>query len=147
MLEIWKIKFCKNSSELDDDYIKLSEFQKNQLVDLNNHGFLDYDYENKYTCLLITDFFQIKAYQRILKDNLIVHCVSNISKEILTGEFDVKSEIESHVNIIRGINFMKKINVWALKNLDIDIVLDRISKVGIDGLNSYEKEFLKQYKH
>jgi len=33
-----------------------------------------------------------------------------------------------------------------LNNLDIDMVLDRISEVGIDFLKSVEKEFLKNYQ-
>lgn len=33
-----------------------------------------------------------------------------------------------------------------MENLDIDIVLDRISEVGIDNLSQIEKDFLKNYK-
>jgi hypothetical protein len=32
-------------------------------------------------------------------------------------------------------------------NLNIDIVLDKISETGMDSLNELEKEFLKNYKY
>jgi hypothetical protein len=35
---------------------------------------------------------------------------------------------------------------WILENLDIDMVLDRISQIGINSLTKTEKEFLDKYQ-
>ena len=40
----------------------------------------------------------------------------------------------------------EKINEWIISNIDIDNVLDRISIVGVEGLNKIEKKFLDNYK-
>ena len=63
--------------------------------------------------------------------------------------FENEKELKKHVNGLnrfRWNNFNKKITEWILSNLDIDIVLDRISNVGIEGLNKIEKKFLDNYK-
>jgi hypothetical protein len=62
---------------------------------------------------------------------------------------DFEKELKKYVNGLnrfRWNNFNKKITEWILSNLDIDIVLDRISNVGIEGLNKTEKKFLDNYK-
>jgi hypothetical protein len=41
---------------------------------------------------------------------------------------------------------MEGINYWTMENIDIDIVLDRISQVGMNNLKEVEKDFLKNYK-
>ena len=41
---------------------------------------------------------------------------------------------------------MDDLDEWIYDNLDIDIVLDRISDVGMESLKKVEKEFLKNYK-
>jgi hypothetical protein len=49
------------------------------------------------------------------------------------------------LNSIKWSFFIDDLNEWIINNLDIDIVLDRISEVGIDSLTEIEKEFLKTY--
>jgi hypothetical protein len=89
-----------------------------------------------------------KRYTKILENNLINHIIIDISKDLLNG-MDFEKELKKYVNGLnrfRWNNFNKKITEWILSNLDIDIVLDRISNVGIEGLNKTEKKFLDNYK-
>ena len=39
------------------------------------------------------------------------------------------------------------IESWIYDNLEIDIVLDRITEVGMDSLKDVEKNFLKNYNN
>ena len=63
---------------------------------------------------------------------------------------DVDQELIPHINIINSTKWSKfksKIIQWNLEHLDIDIILDRINKVGsVDKLTQIEKQFLDNYK-
>jgi len=48
-------------------------------------------------------------------------------------------------NLFKYDFFLEDINSWIYNNLEIDIVLDRITDVGIDSLKQIEKDFLKHY--
>ena len=90
----------------------------------------------------------VKRYTKILDNNLINHSITNISNELLNG-MDFEKELKLFVNGLnrfRWNNFNKKINEWIISNIDIDNVLDRISIVGVEGLNKIEKKFLDNYK-
>ena len=43
--------------------------------------------------------------------------------------------------------FMDDLESWIYDNLEIDIVLDRITEVGMDSLKDVEKNFLKNYNN
>ena len=42
---------------------------------------------------------------------------------------------------------MDDLESWIYDNLEIDIVLDRITEVGMDSLKDVEKNFLKNYNN
>ena len=43
--------------------------------------------------------------------------------------------------------FLDDIDDWIYHNLEIDIVLDRITEVGINSLKEVERNYLKSYKY
>lgn len=146
MSKIWKIKFYKNSDRLNDDYGRLSDIQKENVANLDIRGVVDYQVDDFHTRVIISDWEQIKTFSKILDDNLIEYDLQDISSGVLHGRIDISKEIEPHVNAIKFINFNKLINGWMVRNLEIDIVLDRINQVGMTGLKAYEKDFLQHYK-
>ena len=148
MGDIWKITFYKNSYQLNDDYERLSDFEKVQIANLHVDCYIDWDDEfDHYNCILLTDLYSIKTYQKILNSNFIKYSIEDISNKVLTSEIDIFSEVKTVSNPIKFKSFNDIIVKWISKRINIDIVLDRISKVGIDGLKDYEKDFLKHYKH
>jgi hypothetical protein len=105
------------------------------------------DFEH-YVIYIVLNPLDAKRYTKILENNLINHSIIDISKDLLNG-LKFENELKKYVNglnLFRWNDFNKKINDWILDNLDIDIVLDRIGDVGIEGLNKIEKKFLDNYK-
>jgi hypothetical protein len=145
---IYKIIFSKSAQELNDDYERLSENEKEKIANMDAESFFDYEELDKYICFVISTPLEITKYLKILNDNFITHQCDDISELVLKSEFVVSKELDDKINSINSIKygfFKDDVDKWMLSNLDIDTVLDRISKVGIDGLNEIEKQYLKQY--
>jgi hypothetical protein len=84
----------------------------------------------------------------ILLNNLILHDSQDISEKILNSEIDLELETEQKIDETNSFKydfFIDDLNAWIYDNLEIDIVLDRITKVGINSLKEVEKNFLKYY--
>lgn len=144
---VYKIEFNKTSLELNDHYQKLTDIEKEKISDLNAKSYFDYD-DNGYIIYMIISPIELNKYLDILNDNFIKYEVTNISNRILKGKYDInllKTNLNSY-SIIKWEFFKEDLNEWIMGNLDIDIILDRISEVGIENLTDVEKKFLKNYK-
>jgi hypothetical protein len=149
--QIFRIKFEATSYDLNDEYDRLSEHEKERISDLDAESFFDYqDHSDRYVCYIICKPAEIKKYSDILIKNLIMHSITDLSQDILKFKIDLEYELKpllSTVNSIKYSFFIDDINDWILENLDIDIVLDRILEIGsIDKLSDVEKEFLKNFQ-
>lgn len=146
---IYRIEFSKSSVELNDDYERLSEHEKEWISQLDAESFFDYDNaDNKYVCFVITSPLELKKYLEILSNNLIDNKCQDLSKQILNFKLNLTEELKeviSPLNSIKWSFFIEDLEEWIVSNLDIDTVLDRINEVGIDSLSLVEKEFLKNY--
>ena len=146
---VYKIQFTKNSYDLNVEYDKLSEHEKEAISSMLPESYFEFNDNNDcYSLYIILNPIDAKRYTKILDDNLIIHSIINISNDLLNG-MDFEKELKTFVNGLnrfRWNNFNKKITEWITSNLDIDIVLDRISSVGVEGLNKIEKKFLDNYK-
>lgn len=146
---VYKIQFFKSSYELNEEYEKLSEHEKEKISELDAEGFFDYDEFDRYTVYVITTSREINRYLSILGNNLIKYQLHNLSDDLLKDKVDLEMDLAGQINTLNSIKysfFIDDVNSWIYQNLDIDMVLDRISEVGIDSLRSVEKEFLKEYK-
>lgn len=148
---LYKIKFDKSSYELNDDYERLSDYEKEIISSLYVEAFFDHDtHEGEYVCYFITNIDEIKSYTNILTNNLIKFQVFNISQDVLKNKINLEVELKQFLPPTSQIKlnvFNEGINFWILENLEIDMVLDRITEVGgLDNLRDVEKEFLKKYK-
>jgi len=147
-MNLYKVTFNKSSFDLVDDYERLSEIDKERISDLDVFAFFDYDEDDKYAFFIIIDSLEFKSYTKILNENLIYFNIENYSKNVIKGNFDIESflsEYSSPMNTIKLSFFIDDLNEWKYENLDIDIVLDRISEVRIKSLRKTEKEFLNNY--
>lgn len=150
-IKVFKIKFNNSQVDLNDDYDKLSDYEKEIISDLDCESFFDYqDYNDNYISYLICKPDEIEKYSGILSRNLITHTVSDLSENILKHRIDLIDELSpllSTVNSIKLEFFMDDLTDWTVVNLDIDSVLDRILEVGsVERLTVAEKEFLKKFK-
>ncbi len=147
---VYKIKFYKSSFELSDEYERLSEYEKDIISELNTESFFDHEDElNNYICFLITTPLELDKYLKILKNNLIDFEFYDLSKEVLNNKInleDLENKLDS-TNYYKYDFFMDDIESWIYDNLEIDIILDRITEVGIDSLKEVEKNFLKNYNN
>jgi hypothetical protein len=148
---IYKIKFFKSAEKLTNHYNKLSESERENISGLNAESFFDYENKNQnYTCYIIVDSLELEKYTNILTNNSIEHKCINLSDDFINGKIDIKKDIENKINETNYYKydfFVDDIDNWILDNLNIDIILDRISEIGIDSLKEIEKEFLKNYKY
>jgi hypothetical protein len=146
---IYKIKFSKPSYQLNDDYDRLSEIEKEKISNIEAEAFFDMDEDDKYTFFIIVKPMELKAYLSVLNENFIPYDINDVSDDILKGKLDVESQIiqVNPLNSLRYSFFVDDLNDWLYDNLDMDIVLDRISSIGIESLRKVEKEFLNNYNN
>ncbi len=145
---IYKISFELSSFDLNEEYERLSDYEKERISELDAESFFDYEEDDKYICFIITTPIEMKKYLSILSNNLIwCNCV-DISKDVLKFEMDLEDYLInlSTESSIKLSFFIDDIKDWILENLDIDMVLDRISQIGINSLTKTEKEFLDTYQ-
>lgn len=145
---IYKIRYSKSSLELNEDYDNLSDYEKEQISELDAEGFFDYEDNNIYCCYVISTPVEVVKYSKILTNNLIAHEYLDLSQEILNNKIDIEIELEDKLdekNLYKYDFFLDDLEHWIYNNLEIDIVLDRITDVGINSLRQVEKDFLKHY--
>lgn len=150
MTKVYKIKFNKSSFELNDDYERLSDYEKDIISELNTESFFDYEDElDNYVCFVITTPTELDRYLKILRNNLIEHESSDLSNPVLKNEINLEmleDKLDS-TNYFKYDFFMDDLESWIYDNLEIDIVLDRITEVGMNSLKDVEKNFLKNYNN
>lgn len=145
---VYKIRYSKSSLELNEDYDNLSDYEKEQISELDAEGFFDYEDDNIYCCYVISTPVEVVKYSKILTNNLIQHEYLDLSQEILNNKIDIELELEDKLdekNLFKYDFFLDDLEHWIYNNLEIDIVLDRITDVGINSLKQVEKDFLKHY--
>ncbi len=145
---VYKVQFNKNSFDLNDDYDRLSEHEKERISDLDAETFFDYEEEGNYTCFVVTTPVEMKKYISILTSNLIICECNDISLDVLKFNINLEEELKDQISTINSIKysfFIDDIYDWIKSNLDMDMVLDRISEVGIESLSKVEKDFLKNF--
>ena len=145
---VYKIRYSKSSLELNEDYDNLSDYEKEQISELDAEGFFDYEDNNIYCCYVISTPVEVVKYSKILTNNLIQHEYLDLSQEILNNKIDIELELEHKLdekNLFKYDFFLDDLEHWIYNNLEIDIVLDRITDVGINSLRQVEKDFLKHY--
>lgn len=148
MKRVYKVRYSKSSLELNDDYDNLSDFEKEQISELDAEGFFDYEDNSIYCCYVISTPVEVVKYSKILTNNLIAHEYLDLSQEILNNKIDIELELEDKLdekNLFKYDFFLDDLEHWIYNNLEIDIVLDRITDVGINSLRQVEKDFLKHY--
>lgn len=147
---VYKIRYNQSSFQLNEEYDRLSEYEKEKIADLDAESFFDYqEHNDNYVCYIISTPIEIKKYSSILLNNLIQHEIIDLSESILKFKINIEEELKpllSTINSIKYSFFIDDLNDWILENLEIDNVLDRISDVGIKNLTKVEKDFLKNYK-
>jgi len=145
MFCVYKIKFTKSPFDLNEDYERLSDIDKEKIADMEADSFFDYEENGVYTFFTIAEPIEVKRYLGVLSENLVKFEATDLSKDVLKGNFDLDSEIGPKVEPLDSMKFsffVDDLNDWIYNNLDIDTILDRISQVGLDSLTKIEKEFL-----
>ena len=148
MNSIYKIKFEESSSFLRNYYdTKLSNGDKRKIERLEALSYFDYEENGKYICILIASIYDIKEYLSIMSKNSIKFRYSDMSDDILKRRIDIINELRDKVNESSSVTFSfftEDLESWIFDNLNIDIVLDKISEVGIENLSDIENKFLKK---
>ena len=148
MLCVYKFNFSKSPFELNDDYDRLSDIDKEKIAEMDADSFIDYEENGNYAFFIIAEPTEVKKYTDVLDENLVWYNFSDLSEEILKGTFlveDYISEVTISFNSMKYTFFIDDLNDWIYNNLDIDTILDRISSGGIDSLRKVEKQFLENY--
>lgn len=145
---IYKIEFDRNSYNLNEDYERLSEYEKEKISDLDAESFFDFEKDDNYGCFVITTPIEIKKYTTILSNNLIMCDCQDISQDVLKFDINLEEELKEQISTINSIKysfFIDDVDDWIFENLDIDMVLDRISEVGMESLTRIEKDYLNNF--
>lgn len=147
---VFKIKFNESQFDLNDQYESLSDIDREKIEEMDAISYFDYcDYDDKYVCFIISNKLEMEKYLEILSRNYIKFECFDLSEDILKFKIDLSDELKpllSTMNSIKYSFFIDDLDEWVIENLEIDIVLDRISEIGMDNLSSVEKEFLKNFQ-
>jgi hypothetical protein len=146
---VYVFTFNDNIEILNNHYDRLSDYEQERISELDAISYFDYIEDNKYFFYVITSPNEIKNYVQILENNIINFKMTDISDDIVCSKIELSDEISEKIisdNLIKWEFFIEDIKEWILENLNIDLVLDRISEVGIDNLTELEKTFLKNYE-
>jgi hypothetical protein len=146
---VYVFTFNDNIEILNNHYDRLSDYEQERISELDAISYFDYIEDNKYFFYVITSPNEIKNYVQILENNIINFKMTDISDDIVCSKIELSDEISEKIisdNLIKWEFFIEDIKEWILENLNIDLVLDRISEVGIVNLTELEKTFLKNYE-
>jgi hypothetical protein len=146
---IYRFIFSDNIDDLNNRYDMLSEYEQERISELDAISYFDYVENEKYFFYVITSPNEIKKYIQILENNLIQFDITDLTKDVLSNRIDLSKELITKIdknNTIKWDFFIEDVKEWILENLDIDLVLDRISEVGIQNITDIERLFLENYK-
>lgn len=145
---LFKITFNKSSEDLNFIYEGLSEHEKEKISQLDVLSTFDCeDLDKKYICYLLTTKTEIISYRNLLDNNLISYICQDISQSVVDNQINLEKDLIPYLNSLNYLNyenFIEDINEWTFQNLDLDSILDRINKDGIDSLRPIDKHFLLQ---
>jgi len=148
--KLFKLKFQRDYFELNSDYDKLSDIEKQKISSLDIKSSFEHEGDDSvYYLYLLTNVTHMEIYKKILDDNLIPYLCKDISKEIINGDINLEKILEpylDHSNHLKYDGFIFDINKWIYQSLDLDSILDRILTNGMSSLRSIEKEYLENYK-
>jgi hypothetical protein len=119
---IYKIEFDRNSYNLNEDYERLSEYEKEKISDLDAESFFDFEKDDNYSCFVITTPIEIKKYTTILTNNLIMCDCQDISQDVLKFNINLEEELKEQISTINSIKysfFIDDVDDWIFENLDI----------------------------
>lgn len=146
---VYKVRFDKSSFDLSEEYDKLSDYEKERMSELEAESFFDFNDDNdNYICYFITTPLEMEIYKNILDNNLINNLVEDLSENIIRNRVNLEDGLKDQLNSGNSIKysfFIDDINEWIYNNIDMDIILDRISESGINSLRNIEKQFLNNY--
>jgi hypothetical protein len=146
---IYRFIFSDNIDDLNNRYDMLSDYEQERISELDAISYFDYVENEKYFFYVITSPNEIKKYIQILENNLIQFDITDLTKDVLSNRVDLSKQLITKIdkdNTIKWDFFIEDVKEWMLENLDIDLVLDRISEVGIQNITDIEKLFLENYK-
>lgn len=146
MISVYKIKFTKDPSKLNEEYDKLSDIDKEKISDMNADSFFAFEEDDKYAFFVLTDPIELGSYLNVLNENFIRFELKDLSSDILKGIYNIESLNADLYKDKKYSLFVEDLNKWIYNNLDIDTILDRISTFGIESLRKVEKKFLDNYK-
>ena len=86
---VYKIKFTKSPFDLNEDYDRLSDIDKEKIADMNADSFFDYEEDGVYTFFTIAEPIEVKRYLGVLSENLVKFELTDLSKDILKSNFDL----------------------------------------------------------
>ena len=136
---VFKISFEKIFSDISDKEL-------NEIASLNVESSFDCEKDSLYYCYVISSKIEMNKYIKILERNYIEFEYLDISEKLLKNEYDIsylKDYLTDENYYIYDI-FTQDLDKWIYSKLDLDIVLDMISKNGINSLRNIDKYFLKE---
>ena len=147
---LYRIQFEQSSEELSLVYDRLSEHEKEKISQMDVISSFDCEDSNQnYTCYLLITRSEINSYKNILNNNLIGYICDDIGQSVIDNQIDLEEELIESLNSLNYLSyemFIEEITEWIYQNLDIDSILDRINKFGIDSLRPIDRQFLQQSK-
>ncbi len=143
---LYKLSFNIEIPYLNEVYELLTDLEKERLYSFNIQSSFYYNTNNQYIGFLLIPHNEMKEYEFILNNNLIPYLCESYSDLVINNEINLELDLEKYTDFYNYIdyeNFIYEINLWLLKNLNLDSILDRINSFGIESLRPVDMEYLK----
>ena len=102
--KVYKLNFKKSSYDLNEDYERLSDHEKERISELDADTYFDYDDDDEcYICYVITTQQEIDRYLKILTNNLIYNVCYDLSEDVLGGNINLAKDLKSMVTATTAI--------------------------------------------
>lgn len=142
------IEFCRSTEDVAEDYMRLSDIEKEKIANVEVDITFDYEDEyDNYSSYLLISSVEYEKYKKILDDNLIPYICTDISKKVIYNEISLEEILIEKIDKYNDksyLDFIMKTNSWIKENLNLDIVLDIINNKGLDSLREIDKQILKE---
>ncbi len=136
-----KVVTSHTQEDIDNLIPKLDEIEYKRLFNLySSFSYVEFNNESGYTAMYasMTDPQIKQLFSEFLKQE-IKFSYEDITKEILFGN-SIKLEDEQLNNNLQAI-----ISVFIDENLDADVVLDKISEMGINAITELDRKVLEEH--
>ena len=142
---IWRFDFNVSTTSLNKTYDLITKEDRDCLSATEVSSSFDVELRNKCQSYLISTKETIHVYKDMFFKYGIKCKLIDVTDDILSGKLDIERDLVEFLGTGKSLNvayFLDAVEKLICENLNMDDILDKISKLGIESLTRMEKKFM-----